>query len=495
MKVLLASSEVHPYSKTGGLADMTGALAKALAQAGLQVGLVTPLYPGILEKFPDIRPFDWRVDLPLGRRRVTAKVLIREWEPRLTVYFVQQPEFFDRGGLYQAQGGVDYPDNAERFIFFSKCVAHLARYLPWQPELVHAHDWQTGLVTLLLKHERERAGWGSAPKSCLTIHNLAYQGVFPRSAYELTNLPWDYFRPDGVEFHGMLNCLKAGICYADLITTVSRRYAREIMTEDYGCGLDGILRQRQSVLVGILNGVDYNEWKTIDNPWLKNSFSLDNLQGKEAEKRLLQQEMGLPQASNIPLFANISRLVDQKGSDILLAALEEMLAGNMQFVLLGTGSPTLERAFQDLARRYPSEVAVRIGYDHPLSHRIEAGCDFYLMPSRFEPCGLNQMYSQHYGAIPIVRATGGLDDSVVDPAEDLERASGIKFHQYSSRALAKAIRKALILYGEPELFRHFRKNAMSADFSGERTSVEYVEVYRRILGLGSDATGQSAGEP
>jgi starch synthase len=480
MKVLLASSEVHPYSKTGGLADMVGALAKSLAHSGQQVGLVTPLYKGILENFPDIQQFDWRIDLPLGAGRVQAEVWRRDWEPGLTVYFIHQEEFFFRDGLYQTNG-IDYPDNADRFIFFSKCVAHLARSLAWQPGIVHVHDWQAGLVPLMILDGKKRAGWGTAPKTCLTIHNLAYQGVFPREAYDFTDLPVDYFHPDGVEFYKRLNCLKAAITYADAITTVSPRYSREILTEAFGCGLDGVLRNRQGSLTGILNGVDYSEWRTDENRFLKHPFTVDNLRGKEAEKLELQKELGLPQRPDAPLFGNISRLVDQKGSDILLGALEEMLASDMQFIQLGSGDPRLEKSFQHLARRHPGKVAVRIGYDHALSHRIEAACDFYLMPSRFEPCGLNQMYSLRYGAIAVVRATGGLDDSVIDPSEDLERANGIKFYEYSTRALAKAIRKALVLYRDANLLRSFRKNAMSADFSWARTTEEYLKVYRRIL--------------
>jgi starch synthase len=276
--------------------------------------------------------------------------------------------------------------------------------------------------------------------------------------------------------------LKAAITYADRITTVSPRYAREILTEAFGCGLDGVLRRRRHSLLGILNGVDYTEWRADENPFLPHPFSKSDLRGKADSKLALQQELRLPPAAQIPLFGNISRLVDQKGSDLLLGALAEMLATHMQFVLLGSGSPALENAFKDLARRYPEKVAVRIGYDHPLSHRIEAGCDFFLMPSRFEPCGLNQMYSLHYGTIPIVRGTGGLDDSVIDLTEDLDQANGIKFHESSVRALAKAIRKALVLYEEPDLLRRYRENAMSADFSWEQTAREYIEVYRRTLG-------------
>lgn len=477
MRILLASSEVHPYSKTGGLADMTGALGKALARLGNQVGIVKPLFRGVRERFPQIRRVDWRFDLPLGAKRVDAELWEDRPEPGLTVYFIRKPAYFDRAGLYN-ENGADYWDNGERFIFFSKCVVHLARYLPWQPEIVHVHDWQTALVALFVRHERERAGWAGAPRTCLTIHNLAYQGVFPASAYALTNLPADYFTGDCCEALGRLNCLKAGIATADVLTTVSPRYAREILTAQLGEGLDEFLRKRQSQLHGILNGVDYEEWRTEGNPHLPASYSGHRLGGKGVCKRALLKELHLPESPAMPLFGSVMRLAEQKGLDILLPALHKMLHAPMRFVLLGTGSPAYEYALRQLHRQRPDQVAVRIGFDAGLSHRIEAGCDFFVMPSRFEPCGLNQMYSLRYGTVPIVHATGGLDDSVTDATESLEQANGIKFHEYSDVALATALRKALVLYQHPKLLRRYRLNGMAADFSWQTTATRYLEVYR-----------------
>ena len=293
MRLLLATSELHPYSKSGGLADMVAALAKALGRAGHRVGVVTPLHRGIRERFPGLREMDYHLAVAVGPDLLVGRVFTLEPSPGVTVYFVDRPDFFDRPGLYN-ENQVDYPDNARRYIFFSQCVAHLARYLTWAPEVVHVHDWQTGLVPLLIRHQIAHDGWHSAPRSCLTIHNLAYQGNFPRADYGLTNLPPHYFNPDGAEFHGLLSCLKAGIAYADTLTTVSPRYAREITTPEFGCGLDGILRERASSLTGILNGVDYEEWNTEKNPYLRHPFSLRKLAGKAAEKSELQLEMGLP---------------------------------------------------------------------------------------------------------------------------------------------------------------------------------------------------------
>jgi len=481
MRILLASSEVHPFSKTGGLADMVGALGKVLARAGHETRIVTPLYSGILEKYPQIQRVDWRFDLPLGGRRVQAELWSLEIENKPLVYFIHQPDFYQRAGLYQ-ENDISYPDNAERFIFFSKCIAHLARYLPWRPDVVHINDWQTGLVPALVLQQRRGEGWGNPPPTCLTIHNLAYQGVFPPGAFALTNLPGEFFTMAGAEFYGQLNCLKAGIAFADAIVTVSPRYAREIMTEEFGCALDGLLRRRQSRLFGILNGVDHEEWNPAADPLLPQMFSARRLAGKAACKLALQNEMGLPESPGKPLFGTISRLAEQKGVDIQLGALEEMLSADIQFVQLGSGSSAYERGYYELARRFPSKVAVRVGYDEGLAHRIEAGCDFYLMPSRFEPSGLNQMYSLCYGTIPIVRSVGGLDDSVIDYSQDSTRANGIKFHEYTSRALAKAIRKALALYRHPDLLQHFRRNAMKSDFSWDQTVGEYLKVYATIKG-------------
>jgi starch synthase len=483
MRILLASSEVHPYSKTGGLADMVVALAKTLGRLGHQVGVVTPLYRGILERFPGIKKFDWWIDLPLGPYRVSAEVWTDQPSAGLTIYFIRQDGFYDRPGLY-SEGGHDYLDNSQRFIFLSKCVAQLARYLPWQPQIVHVHDWQTGLVPALILHQRASEGWWNAPRTCLTIHNLAYQGRFARSEFDYANLPLDYFNPNGVEFYGALNCLKAGISYADIVTAVSPRYAREITTPVFGELLDGALRLRQQsgTLVGILNGVDYDEWNTTNNPFLKHPYSSKDLAGKLANKIALQTEMGLPANPQAPLFATVSRLAWQKGMDIELGALEEMLAADMQFVLLGSGEGQFQSAFHSLARRYPKKVAVRIGFDVALSHRIEAGADFFLMPSRYEPSGLNQMYSLRYGTVPIVRRTGGLDDSVIDITDDRKLANGIKFEEYSVRAVAKAIRKALVLYGEPKLLHLYRQNGMNTDCSWERTAEEYLKLYRGLTG-------------
>lgn len=478
MKILMASSEVHPYSKTGGLGDMVAGLAKTLARLGHEVGIVTPLYRGIRDKHKGLQKLDWQLSLQLGDRKVGGEIWVQEPLPGLTLYFISQPEFYNRQGIYN-EGGSDYSDNAERFIFLSKAAVHLARHLPSKPEVFHAHDWQVGLVPMLAQHEQESAGWTNRPPVMLTIHNLAYQGTFPANAFQLTGLPWSRFNINTAEFYGAMNCLKAGIAHADVITTVSPRYAREITTEEFGCGLDGLLRHRVKALHGVLNGVDYEEWNTETNPLLPFHYSVEEPGGKERNKRALLDELGLAYSPDVPLFGTITRLAEQKGIELLVPALDEMLARNaMQFVLQGSGDHGYERALRQLEKRYSGKIAVRIGYDHARAHRIEAGCDFYLMPSRFEPCGLNQLYSLRYGTIPVVRAVGGLDDSVVDVQENQAEATGIKFAEYTPVALAQAIRKALALFAAPHALKQFRANSMRADFSWDQTAERYLQLYR-----------------
>jgi starch synthase len=546
VRILLASSELHPYSKTGGLADMVAALGKTLARKGHRVGIVTPLYASVREQFPGMatvqggpatahrsadipvreskagqasrlpsadthrgaretpalhsgpadknvrapmRPatplprmkkLDLSLNVALGGAQVSGAIWSLEPIPGLTVYFVEQQEFFGRRELYGEEGG-DYPDNAERFIFFSKVVVRLATGLAWRPEVLHLHDWQAGPAALLLHDWKKQAGQGRGPGICLTIHNLAYQGLFPAGKYGLMNLPWEYFTPRGPEFYGKMSCLKTGLVYSDLITTVSPRYAREITTEELGCGLDGLLRQRNSTLVGILNGVDYEEWDPETDRFLLHRYSANDLSGKQATKLALQEEFGLPVDAAVPLFGSVGRLAEQKGLDVMLSAVEEMLSADLQFVLVGNGAPRFEKACRKLAAKFPSKVGVHIGFDEALSHRIEAGADFFLMPSRFEPCGLNQMYGLRYGTIPIVRTTGGLDDTVIDVREDPEKANGIKFNEYSASALAKGVTKALVLFQETALLKRFQQNAMAADFSWDRTVGEYIKVYQKVM--------------
>lgn len=482
MNILLASSEVFPFSKTGGLADMVAALAKALArQGGNRVGIVTPLYKGTRNRFQGMARMvaDWTVEL--GGERLTASVWRMPLEKGLHVYFVDQPDFFHREGLYTVPGQGDHPDNDRRFVFFSRAVVELIHFLPYETDVLHLHDWQVGLVAAMIARHRAM-GVGPAPATCLTIHNLAYQGVFPRSSFELTGLPETFFVPEGLEFYQQMNCLKAGIMFSDQLTTVSPTYAEEILTPEFGCGLEGALHYRRHLLTGILNGVDYEEWNTEKNPSISHAFNQHDLGGKALQKRDLQREIGLPLREDLPLFASITRLAGQKGMDELYPALRAMLhTEDFQFVLLGSGSPETEEKYRQLARDFPDKVATVIGYRHALSHRIEAGADFFLMPSLYEPCGLNQMYSLRYGTIPIVRATGGLQDSITDFSEDPGHADGIKFDAMETSEMQEAIRKALAIFQDPDLLLHYRQNGMQKDFSWESTSRQYLDVFRKAL--------------
>ncbi|MEE2948291.1 MAG: glycogen synthase GlgA [Verrucomicrobiota bacterium] len=456
MNILHASSEVFPYSKTGGLADATAALAKAQIAAGHKVTIVTPLYRGIADAFHGLEP--------LSQTEVPAKLWKFDPEPNLTVLFVDEPRWFNRDGLY------GHSDDAERFIFFSKCVERLAK----RAEIVHSHDWQAALAMPLLA--QARVG------KVFTIHNAAYQGRFPAEKFALTGLPNDCFDWRRLEFHGDLNLLKGGVVFSDLTTTVSPRYAEELLTPEFGCGLEGVFQAKGKALTGVLNGVDYAEWNTTDNPHLAATYSADAPEGKAANKRALQQELGLPLIDDVPLFGNISRFAEQKGIDLLLGALEERLGDGtaFQFAGLGSGDAGLEEAMRRLTRQFPGQVAVKVGFDNSLAHRIEAGSDFFVMPSRFEPCGLNQLYSLRYGAVPVVRATGGLENSIIDIGQGDETATGIKFTDCSIGALGQALDQAVNLYADPPRLAKVRENGMHSDFSWTRTTAEYGRLYATI---------------
>lgn len=487
MRILIAVSELHPFSKTGGLADMVSAMGKALARRGHIITILTPLYKGIYEKYHNALEEIWSFGIPLGTNTAKATYFRLRQSENLSIVFVGNAFFFNREFLYGYKGG-DYPDNDARFIFFSKSVVEYARKFDPNADIIHVHDWQTAVIPLIIRHLRDSGQWQGAPCPILTIHNIAFQGIFPRESFHLTNLPWDYFTPEGIEYYGKMNCLKGGIVYSNKIITVSPRYAKEILTPEFGCGLDGVLRWRNNSVVGILNGVDYEEWNTENNPYIYANYSADDLSGKRICKNKLQEELRLKVDEGVPLFATISRLTDQKGMDILIEALKLAKHLNYQFVLLGCGDPRFEEEFENLSKAYPEKIRVFIGFDQVLAHRIESGADFFIMPSRFEPCGLNQMYSLRFGTIPIVRRTGGLDDSVTDITDNMKNANGIKFSEYSANALLKAIQKAFAIFDVPELLNFYRKNAMSVNFSWDRAAGEYENVYLEVL----KAKGRSA---
>ena len=468
MNILQVSSEVFPYSKTGGLADMTASLAKAQAESGHQVTLVTPLYKGILEEFNNLEPTGIELLISIGENQKYANIWQLKPIKNLTILFVDQLDFFGRDSIYGQN------DDAERFIFFSKSVAQLAISSEFSFEIVHAHDWPSALVIPLLSIHQGKI------KKIFTVHNAAYQGRFSGNKFELTGLPEAFFNWEQLEYYNDINLLKGGIVFADLVTTVSPQYAKELQSVEYGCGLEGVFQAKGNTLIGVLNGVDYSEWNTTDNPYLAAPYSADSPENKVINKISLQRELGLNEEPDIPLIGNISRFAEQKGIDILIETLNRQLETGavFQFVGLGSGDSFLEQEMSKLSEKHPEHIAVKIGYDRRLSHVIEAGIDFFVMPSRFEPCGLSQLYSLRYGAIPIVRSTGGLDDSVNDLTQGENIATGIKFPDYTSDSLSQAIERALALYGNPDHLFKVRDNGMRADFSWKRATTEYDRLYK-----------------
>ncbi len=474
-RVLIAAAEHAGFAKTGGLGDVVAALPAALAALDADVHVVLPAYQSIDWTLAGIE-HEWRVpvDTPSGRRSLAVRSARRDGA---TISFVVADEYFARPYLYGGPNG-DYPDNAERFAFFSRAVLAVAAASDPVPDVVHCHDWHTALVPALLRIEPDPRLARLA--SVLTIHNLGYQGLFPPEVWPLLGVDWRYFTPQYFEFYGQVNFLKAGLVFADALTTVSRAYAAEILDPEHGHGLDGVLRTRRDALVGILNGVDYTRWDPRRDPHIAAAYGPDDLRGKARCKAALQAELGLPSAPRIPIVGMVSRLADQKGFDLVIPALSTILGLDLQLAIVASGDARYQRALAGEQRRAPARLAVRIAFDDPLAHRIEAGADAFLMPSRYEPCGLNQMYSLRYGTVPIVRATGGLDDTVTD-VDAAGNGTGFKFRPYTATAMVAAIERALAVYAEhPDAWQRVMRAGMACDFSWRRSAAEYLELYRRL---------------
>jgi len=474
INILFVSSEARPLIKTGGLADVSSSLPAALRDLGLDCRLLLPGYPSVLERCIALTPVaniaapaDTPVQLLLGQMPDT----------HVPVYVLDAPHAFQRpGGPYQDASGAEHPDNAERFALLSRIAAQLcdphsalAKQTHWHPDCLHCNDWQTGLAPAYLHYA------GRPIPSLTTIHNLAFQGVYAPDILPRLGLPAESFAIHGLEYYGSIAFLKAGLFYSDWITTVSPTYALEIQDDRLGMGMQGLLQQRSHQLTGILNGIDTADWNPSSDLHLAHNYTYRGMAGKRRSKTALQAELGLNKDAAAPLFGIVSRLTHQKGLDWVVQAVDGILAQGGQLAILGTGEPELEARFKQLAQQHPHSVAAFIGYDEGLSHRIEAGADIFLMPSRFEPCGLNQMYSQRYGTLPLVRTTGGLADSVTDGKD------GFSFAGDTAHALWLSIERALAAYHDPKAWRRMQQTAMRKDMSWENSAREYVALYTQLI--------------
>ena len=481
LKILFATSEAVPFAKTGGLADVAGALPKSLQAMGCEIKLIMPYYRIVKESGHPLQYLGEEIEIPIGDEKLKADIYLGHLNQDIPVYFIGREEFFDREYLYSTPKG-DYFDNAERFIFFSRAVLVFCQHMGFSPDIIHQHEWQTALIPAYLKSVYSKDSLFSHTATMFTIHNIAYQGIFKKEKFTLTGLPAEMYNPEGIEFWERINFMKAGIVYADAINTVSQKYSEEIQTPEYGYGLEGILRKRKESLYGILNGVDYQDWDPAHDSYLITRYDLKDFSGKKECKKDLLKELHLPPSlEDVPLLGMISRLADQKGFDLLMEILDELFSLDIGFVLLGTGEQKYHDLFTQVARKYPQKAGIRIAYDDRLAHKIEAGADLFLMPSKYEPCGLNQIYSLKYGTIPVVRGTGGLDDTIIhyDPAT--KKGNGFKFTRYEAKEFLTTIKAAIRIYSEPEHWSQLLRNAMMADFSWKKSAEVYFQLYRKAV--------------
>ncbi|MBI4026549.1 MAG: glycogen synthase GlgA [Verrucomicrobia bacterium] len=475
MNIVMIASEMTPFAKTGGLGDVMGSLPHALSRRGHEIAAFIPLYrcvnTGSAEKLRQDR-------VQLGQRAADFTVYRIEQRRGVSVYAIGKGEYFDRDDLY-GTGTRDYGDNAERFIFFSKAAVQAVQSLGLQPHVVHAHDWQAAFVPVQLRAGDSPVALREVPV-VFTIHNLAFQGMFDAREFQHTNLPPHFFSVNGLEFYSHINLMKGGILFANEATTVSRRYAQEIQTPEHGWGLDGVLRARRNPVRGIMNGVDTAVWNPETDPHLPHPFTAKTLADKRKCKTALARELGLETSGKKPLFGVVSRFAQQKGMDLLLNTFPQMLKRGAAFAILGNGEARYEDAFRRLAGDHPRQIGLKIGFDDRLAHRIYAGSDFFLMPSLYEPCGLSQLYAMRYGAIPVVRATGGLDDSIQEWEPERRQGTGFKFERAEPEALMAALDRAMSVLGRPSLMAALRRNAMAADFSWEKSAREYEAIYESL---------------
>lgn len=484
MNIAYVSSEVSPYAKTGGLADVAAAIPPALAERKNRVSVIMPYYRKVREGGFDMRPIGLEVTVPMPGREVTAPVHAARLGKGATVYFVEQPEYFESSDeLYGTPLG-DFENNCERFTFFCKTVPELLRALGEPVEILHCNDWQTGLLPIYLKLWYGHSRLLGSTRSVFTIHNMAYQGNFPAEQFALTGLPRSLFTAeDGIEYYGSFSLLKGGIIFADAITAVSPRYSYEIKSPEFGCGLEGVLQKRSDRLFGILNGIDVKEWDPANDPLIASRYTAEKMDGKRRCKKELQKLCGLPERPDVPLAGAIGRFTSQKGFDLIEQLIGRMKGEDVQFVVLGKGEQRYHDAFEKLAKESPDRLCVRVAFDNELAHKIEAGADLFLMPSRYEPCGLNQMYSQRYGTVPIVHRTGGLADTVNDYSpEGLKsgRSTGFVFDDYSMEALERTVRAAIDLYADRRKWLRLVRNGMKQDWSWKRSAVSYENLYKGL---------------
>ncbi len=472
MRILFVASEGLPFSKTGGLADVVEALPKALIAHGHDVAVVLPRYRNTQVKNVIIKS----LTIPMGTTLRFPAIADGGRQGGVQYFFVDDPEYFDREQLYGV-GGRDYPDNAERFAEFARTAIELSKQL-WLPDVIHCHDWQSALVPVLLRTVYAPDPQLSAMAVVFTIHNMGYHGLFAREVLARIGLPDSLFQMSAMEFFGHVNYLKGGLVFSDYLTTVSRKYAEEIQTTEYGHGLDGVMRARADRLVGILNGVDYSIWNPEVDTLIAARYSASDLSGKEVCKRDLLAQFQLPeQSQGRPLVGIVSRFADQKGFDLLAEVADALMQEDMAIVALGAGEAKHERMFRELSQQFPDRLAVKIAYDNTLAHKIEAGADIFLMPSRYEHCGLNQIYSLRYGTVPVVRATGGLDDTIEPFNPTSRRGTGFKFVEYTGSALLAALREALAIYADKSAWRRLQTNGMAKDFSWNASAAEYARLY------------------